>query len=95
MEDEGNIDWSVFFNETPNEQTIPNPGGISDSDIAALETWVHENSAIDIDAPDCRQDHSQSPQDRRLNRPLGLPSGLGQSMGFEDLALELQLLKQK
>ncbi|OBT82856.1 hypothetical protein VE02_09906 [Pseudogymnoascus sp. 03VT05] len=48
------------------DTTIPNPGGISDSDIAALETWVHENSTIDIDAPD----HSQSPQDRQLDRPL-------------------------
>jgi hypothetical protein len=71
MENGGDIDWNVFFNETPNEQsthtvmdtTIPNPGGdtISDSDIAALETWVQENSTIDTDAPDCRQDHSQSP----------------------------------
>ncbi|OBT81442.1 hypothetical protein VE02_09833 [Pseudogymnoascus sp. 03VT05] len=99
MENEANIDWNLFFNENPNEQstctvmdtTIPNPGGISDSDIAALETWVHENSTIDIDAPD----HSQSPQDRRLNRPLASLSGLGQSMGFRDLASELQLLKQK
>ncbi|OBT81439.1 hypothetical protein VE02_09836 [Pseudogymnoascus sp. 03VT05] len=57
------------------DTTIPNPGGISDLDIAALETW--------------------SPQDWRLDRPLASLSGLGQSMGFGDLASELQLLKQK
>ncbi|OBT43174.1 hypothetical protein VE00_06393 [Pseudogymnoascus sp. WSF 3629] len=104
MENEGDIDWNVFFNETPNEQsthtvmdtTIPNPGGdtISDSDIAALETWVQENSTIDMDAPDCRQDHSQSPQDRRLYRSRESLPALGQSRGFSDLASEMQQLRQ-
>ncbi|KFY80880.1 hypothetical protein V499_00290 [Pseudogymnoascus sp. VKM F-103] len=103
MENDGDIDWGVFFNETPNERsthtvmdtTIPNPGvdTISDSDIAALETWVQENSTIDTDAPDCRQDHSQSPQDR-LYRPRESLPALGQIRGFSDLALEMQQLRQ-
>lgn len=104
MDYKDDIDWDIFFNETQNEQstptvmdtTIPNPGGdtISDSDIAALETWVQENTTIDMDTPGSRQDQSQSPQDRRLYR-LGEPlPALGQSMGFSDLASEMQRLRQ-
>ncbi|OAF60522.1 hypothetical protein VC83_03514 [Pseudogymnoascus destructans] len=61
--------------------------------VAALETWVQENSTIDTDAPDCRQDHSQSPQDR-LYRPRESLPALGQIRGFGDLALEMQQLRQ-
>lgn len=99
MENEGDVNWDVFFNEAPNEEhthtvtdtTNPNPGGdtISDSDITALETWVQENS-IAIDAPDFRQDDSLIPHNR-LRESL---SSLGQSIGFDNLALEIQLLKQ-
>ncbi|OBT52379.1 hypothetical protein VE04_07216 [Pseudogymnoascus sp. 24MN13] len=80
MENDGDIDWGVFFNETPNERsthtvmdtTIPNPGvdTISDSDIAALETWD------------------------RLYRPRESLPALGQIRGFSDLALEMQQLRQ-
>ncbi|KFY30556.1 hypothetical protein V493_01829 [Pseudogymnoascus sp. VKM F-4281 (FW-2241)] len=104
MGNEGDIDWDVFFNESPNEQstlpvmdtTIPNPGSdtISDSNIAALETWVQENSTADMDAPDCLQDHSQSPQNRRLYRPHETLSALGQSIGFDNLASEMQRLRK-
>ena len=104
MENKDDTDLDVFFNDTLNEQsthtvmdtTIPNPGDdiISDFDFAALETWVQGNSTMDMDAPDCRQDHSQSPQHQRLYGPRESLSALGPSISFDDLALEIQLLKQ-
>jgi hypothetical protein len=104
MENNDGHNWDAILDEALNEEssdividtTIRNPGDdiLSESDITALETWVKENSTMDMDASDGPQDLGQSSLNKRLYEPRESLSALGSSMSFDSLASEMELLKQ-